>query len=170
MNKAIENVSVDVAVQGFDPATMEIGKEQEGRSNHWEVRTEERPYAFLSEDKGETENRYGQLIDLVELTDLPKERSMFINENPEVGTNPNRNKQHGFFFTADNCIGCHACEAACSEKNNNPSHLAFRSVGYVEGGSFPDYKRMNISMACNHCDDPVCLKGCPTKAYTKHAE
>ncbi|HSV35019.1 MAG TPA: DmsC/YnfH family molybdoenzyme membrane anchor subunit, partial [Ramlibacter sp.] len=58
----------------------------------------------------------------------------------------------------------------CSEKNENPAHLAFRSVGYVEGGSFPDYKRMNISMACNHCDDPVCLKGCPTRAYTKHVE
>ncbi len=170
MNKASENESADVSVQGFDPTMMEVGKEQEGRSNHWEVRTQERSYAFLSEDKGKVENRYGQLIDLVELTDLPKERSMFINENPEVGSNPNRNKQHGFFFTADNCIGCHACEAACSEKNNNPSHLAFRSVGYVEGGSFPDYKRMNISMACNHCDDPVCLKGCPTKAYTKHAE
>ena len=25
-------------------------------------------------------------------------------------------------------------------------------------------------MACNHCDDPVCLKGCPTLAYTKFAE
>ena len=25
-------------------------------------------------------------------------------------------------------------------------------------------------MACNHCDDPVCLKGCPTRAYTKYAE
>ena len=70
----------------------------------------------------------------------------------------------------DRCTGCHACEAACSEKNENPAHLAFRSVGYVEGGSFPDYKRMNISMACNHCDDPVCLKGCPTRAYTKHTE
>jgi DMSO reductase iron-sulfur subunit len=117
-------------------------------------------------------NRYGQKIDLIELTEgkRPVGRSMYINENPAVGTNPNRNKQHGFFFTADNCIGCHACEAACSEKNDNPAHLAFRSVGYVEGGSFPDYKRMNISMACNHCDDPVCLKGCPTAAYTKHSE
>ncbi len=101
---------------------------------------------------------------------IKKNRSLFINENPEVGSNPNRNKQHGFFFNADNCIGCHACESACSEKNNNPAHLAFRSVGYVEGGSYPDYKRLNISMACNHCDDPVCLKGCPTRAYTKHVE
>ncbi len=149
--------------------------EQQERSSHWQVRTQEQDYAFLpdrqlSSQEVAIENRYGKRIDLVELTDTPKNRSLFINENPEVGSNPNRNKQHGFFFTADNCIGCHACEAACSEKNENPAHLAFRSVGYVEGGTYPDYKRMNISMACNHCDDPVCLKGCPTRAYTKHAE
>ncbi|MFZ5697585.1 MAG: DmsC/YnfH family molybdoenzyme membrane anchor subunit [Pseudomonadota bacterium] len=136
------------------------------------MRTEEQPYAFLSDTEIPDKNRYGQKIDLIDLTDhkLPAGRSLFINENPAVGTNPNRNKQHGFYFTADNCIGCHACEAACAEKNETPAHLAFRSVGYVEGGSYPDYKRMNISMACNHCDDPVCLKGCPTRAYTKHVE
>jgi len=170
MSNEIENSSADTSVQDFDPASMKIGTEQDGRSNHWEVRTQERSYAVLPDQEIQKENRYGQQIDLVDLTGLPEGRSMFINENPEVGSNPNRNKQHGFFFTADNCIGCHACEAACSEKNDNPPHLAFRSVGYVEGGSYPDYKRMNISMACNHCDDPVCLKGCPTKAYTKHAE
>jgi DMSO reductase iron-sulfur subunit len=138
----------------------------------WEIKTEEQTYAFLNDKSNADANRYGQKIDLIAHTkgQLPVGRSMFINENPAVGANPNRNKQHGFFFTADNCIGCHACEAACSEKNENPAHIAFRSVGYVEGGSFPDYKRMNISMACNHCDDPVCLKGCPTRAYTKHVE
>jgi len=186
MNIAKELTQSDklASVQSFDPKNDQIDtdqitrapvkNEQTGRSNHWEVRTQEQSYAFLptkeDEDQSEIENRYGKRIDLIELTDNPKDRSMFINENPEVGTNPNRNKQHGFFFTADNCIGCHACEAACSEKNENPAHLAFRSVGYVEGGSYPDYKRMNISMACNHCDDPVCLKGCPTGAYRKHAE
>jgi len=170
---AVETLSVET----FDPKTMTNqaeskteNEEQQGRSSHWQVRTQEQPYAFLSDKENDVENRYGQLIDLVDLTDEPAQRSMFINENPEVGSNPNRNKQHGFFFTADNCIGCHACESACAEKNETPAHLAFRSVGYVEGGSYPDYKRMNISMACNHCDDPVCLKGCPTRAYTKHAE
>ncbi len=136
----------------------------------WEVRSDEQDYAKLPLTSSQKENRYGQKIDLLDITDLPKDRSLFINGNPAVGCNPNRNKQHGFFFTADNCIGCHACEAACAEKNETPAHISFRSVGYVEGGSYPDYKRMNISMACNHCDDPVCLKGCPTKAYTKHAE
>ena len=136
------------------------------------TREEEQNYAKLFDPKHEDQNRYGQKIDLLDLTEgaFQPGRSMMINENPSVGENPNRNKQHGFHFTADNCIGCHACEAACSEKNENPAHIAFRSVGYVEGGTYPDYKRMNISMACNHCDDPVCLKGCPTKAYTKHVE
>ena len=138
----------------------------------FDERSGERDYAKLNDPIVCDTNRYGTKIDMLNITEveLPEGRSMEINGNPSVGTNPNRNKQHGFHFTADNCIGCHACEAACSEKNDNPAHLAFRSVGYVEGGSYPDYKRMNISMACNHCDNPVCMKGCPTKAYTKHAE
>ncbi len=121
------------------------------------VRSGERDYAKLNDPIVHETNRYGTMIDLLNITEtpLPVGRSMEINGNPEVGTNPNRNKQHGFHFTADNCIGCHACEAACSEKNDLPAHLSFRSVGYVEGGSYPDFKRMNISMACNHCDNPV---------------
>ena len=138
----------------------------------FEQRRGEQGYAKLADVEIFDVNTYGKKIDLIERTEgkLPVGRSMNINENKAVGDNPNRNKQHAFHFTADNCIGCHACEAACSEKNDNPAHIAFRSVGYVESGSYPDYKRINISMACNHCDDPVCLKGCPTKAYTKHVE
>jgi DMSO reductase iron-sulfur subunit len=115
-------------------------------------------------------NRYGKTIETVPEGDPLRGQSLNINGDSSVSDNPNRYKQHGFYFNADNCIACHACEAACSEKNDLPAHLAFRSVGYVEGGSYPAYQRMNISMACNHCDDPVCLKGCPTRAYTKFAE
>jgi len=135
-----------------------------------QVRENEPRFALLNDPITADCNRYGLAIDLIARTGLPEGRSMDVNGEAFVGDNPNRNKQHAFHFTADNCIGCHACEAACSEKNDLPPHLSFRSVGYVEGGSFPDYKRLNISMACNHCDDPVCLKGCPTRAYTKHAE
>jgi DMSO reductase iron-sulfur subunit len=93
-----------------------------------------------------------------------------INGCHVASSNANRYRQHGFHFTADNCIACHACESACSEKNNLPAHLSFRKVGYLEGGSYPDVLRLNISMACNHCENPVCLKGCPTLAYTKYVE
>ena len=136
----------------------------------FEVRSDEREYAFLNDKTYQDKNRYGKSIQLIDEKDPLAGKSLNINGDAAVGDNPNRYKQHGFHFTADNCIGCHACEAACSEKNDNPAHIAFRSVGYVEGGTYPAFKRLNISMACNHCDDPVCLKGCPTRAYTKFVE
>lgn len=136
----------------------------------FEVRSDEPEYAFLQDKKTQATNRYGKNVELAANGDELHGQSLNINADTSIGDNPNRYKQHGFFFTADNCIGCHACESACSEKNDNPAHIAFRSVGYVEGGTYPDYQRINISMACNHCDDPVCLKGCPTRAYTKFAE
>lgn len=133
-------------------------------------RPKEQAYAFVPDAVHPATNRYGKSIETVPAGHELREQSLYINGDKAVGDNPNRYKQHGFYFTADNCIACHACEAACSEKNDLPAHLAFRAVGYVEGGSYPAYTRMNISMACNHCDDPVCLKGCPTRAYTKFAE
>ncbi|NOZ53440.1 MAG: dimethyl sulfoxide reductase anchor subunit [Gammaproteobacteria bacterium] len=136
----------------------------------FEVRDDEPSYAFIPNVDTPQKNQWGKDINLVDEDDLLAGKSLNINGDSRVGNNPNRYKQHGFHFTADNCIGCHACEAACSEKNDLPAHISFRSVGYVEGGSYPAYRRLNISMACNHCDDPVCLKGCPTRAYTKFAE
>jgi Fe-S-cluster-containing dehydrogenase component/DMSO reductase anchor subunit len=123
-----------------------------------EVRKNEPDYALLNDPDSQSQNRYGKSIDTVSEGDPLHGKSLNINGDSSVGENPNRYKQHGFYFNADNCIACHACEAA------------FRSVGFVEGGTYPAYQRLNISMACNHCDNPVCLKGCPTRAYTKFAE
>ncbi|MCU7938597.1 MAG: dimethyl sulfoxide reductase anchor subunit [gamma proteobacterium symbiont of Bathyaustriella thionipta] len=140
----------------------------------FERRDNEPDYAVLKsrviEAGSATTNRYGTPIETVQSDNSLRNQSLNINQDSEIGDNPDRYKQHGFYFNADNCIACHACEAACSEKNDNPAHIAFRSVGFVEGGTYPAYQRLNISMACNHCDDPVCLKGCPTRAYTKFAE
>jgi len=134
-------------------------------------RSEDAPsYARLPYGKAPEFNRYGKAIQLADENSPLVGKSLNINHDPGVAENPDRYKQHGFYFNADNCIACHACESACSEKNDLKPHMAFRSVGYVEGGSYPAYTRLNISMACNHCDDPVCLKGCPTRAYTKFAE
>jgi DMSO reductase iron-sulfur subunit len=136
----------------------------------FEPRPNEPAYAFVPDVGSPQSNCYGKSIETVPEGDALRGQSLNINGDSSVPDNPNRYRQHGFYFNADNCIACHACEAACSEKNDLPAHLAFRAVGYVEGGSYPAYQRMNISMACNHCDDPVCLKGCPTRAYTKFAE
>ncbi len=134
------------------------------------IRDDEQDYALLTNVDAPEINQYGKSIQLVDKTNKLAGKSLNINGDNSVSENPDRYKQHGFYFNADNCISCHACESACSEKNDLPAHLAYRAVGYIEGGSFPSYTRLNISMACNHCDDPVCLKGCPTRAYTKFAE
>jgi len=136
----------------------------------FEVRDNEPDYALLNDPTSKSHNCYDHPIDTVADGDPLHGKSLKINGDDAVSENPNRYKQHGFYFNADNCIACHACEAACSEKNDNPAHIAFRSVGFIEGGTYPAYQRLNISMACNHCDNPVCLKGCPTRAYTKFAE
>ncbi len=134
------------------------------------LRPGEQHYAFVPDAAHPPLNRYGTPIETVPADSPLRGHTLAINGDTAIGANPNRYKQHGFYFNADRCIACHACEAACAEKNNTPPHLAFRSVGYLEGGSYPATQRLNISMACNHCDDPVCLKGCPTRAYTKFAE
>lgn len=76
-------------------------------------------------------------------------------------------EQYRFGFSMEACIGCHSCEVACAEQNATPIDKAWRHVGELEGGTFPETRRFSISMACNHCLEPTCLSGCPTKAYVK---
>jgi formate dehydrogenase iron-sulfur subunit len=76
-------------------------------------------------------------------------------------------QQYRFTFDMNACIGCHSCEVACAEQNGLPVDTAWRRVGEIEGGTYPETKRFYLSMACNHCLDPACLEGCPTNAYEK---
>ena len=133
-------------------------------------RPDEPDYARLPRRPAPERTRWGAPVELARPDDPLAREPLRINGRESRSDNPDRYRQHGFYFNADNCIGCHACETACAEKNGLPPYLAYRSVGYVEGGSWPAYRRINISMACNHCENPVCLKGCPTRAYTKYAE
>lgn len=158
------------ASAGGEPGGCGTGCGCDGAAPAFKRREHEPAYALLRPAGDAAVNQHGKTIRLVEETNALAGKSLRINGSDAISANPDRYKQHGFHFSADNCIGCHACEAACSEKNNLPAHISFRSVGYVEGGSYPDFRRVNISMACNHCDEPVCLKGCPTRAYTKFAE
>ncbi|MGH9184930.1 MAG: DmsC/YnfH family molybdoenzyme membrane anchor subunit, partial [Acidimicrobiales bacterium] len=78
-------------------------------------------------------------------------------------------EQYRFSFDMTACIGCHSCEVACAEQNGLPPEIAWRRVGEIEGGTYPNTKRFHLSLACNHCLEPTCLTGCPTDAYVKLA-
>ena len=76
-------------------------------------------------------------------------------------------EQYRFHFDMSACVGCHCCEVACNEQNNNPAEVKWRRVGEMESGEFPQVSQFFNSMSCNHCIDPECLKGCPTNSYIK---
>jgi formate dehydrogenase iron-sulfur subunit len=77
------------------------------------------------------------------------------------------------------CVGCRACEAACSEANHNPappdgdevlakqrdtSTTAFTVVNRAE-----DTKRF-AKRQCMHCIAPACASACPVRAMDKQPE
>jgi anaerobic dimethyl sulfoxide reductase subunit B (iron-sulfur subunit) len=79
-------------------------------------------------------------------------------------------KQIAFYVDATKCINCKTCEIACKDVNNAALGVRIRKVRTFEGGEFPNVFVYNISMSCNHCEDPVCVKSCPARAYTKRPE
>lgn len=76
-------------------------------------------------------------------------------------------RQIAFFVDATRCIDCKTCEVACKDANDAAVGLRLRKVRTFEGGDFPAVYAYNLSMACNHCEDPACVRQCPAKAYTK---
>ena len=80
-------------------------------------------------------------------------------------------KQYGFYFDASRCTGCKACQIACADKNGLEDGRFFRNVLPYESGAWhQDVFHGYVSVSCNHCDDPACVKVCPTKAHAKHPE
>lgn len=78
----------------------------------WKVRDDEPKDAFLWDKETKTKNCYGHSIEKTKEDSPLRNQGLNINGDSAIGDNPNRYKQHGFYFNADNCIGCHACETA----------------------------------------------------------
>ena len=75
--------------------------------------------------------------------------------------------QLGFFVDTTRCVNCKTCEIACKDFHDNSIGRRFRRVRTVEGGDYPNVFAFNISMSCNHCEDPECVRQCPAQAYSK---
>lgn len=78
-------------------------------------------------------------------------------------------KKIGFLVNSDRCIGCHACEMACKSYYRLEPKVRWRRVYPLKEDAFGNASRMFLSLACNHCEEPQCLKVCPVKAY-RHRE
>ena len=76
--------------------------------------------------------------------------------------------QLGFYFDQTRCIGCHTCSVSCKDWHDIPAgQVNWMRVKTIEDGKFPDLFLAYLSLACNHCADPPCIKACPTGAIFK---
>ncbi len=80
----------------------------------------------------------------------------------------------GFSFDQTKCNGCKACQIACKDKHDLPVGVTWRRVAEYSGGTWqededtavPNVFAYYTSMACNHCENPICVQVCPTTAMT----
>jgi Fe-S-cluster-containing dehydrogenase component/DMSO reductase anchor subunit len=70
----------------------------------------------------------------------------------------------GFVFDARLCVSCKACSAACMLENGLQQGV--RRLYSWNDSALPLTGVINLSMACNQCNDPSCATGCPARAYT----
>lgn len=76
----------------------------------------------------------------------------------------------GMVIDLDRCIGCYACTVACHVENGSPPGIWYAPVYEREIGVFPHVKRLFLPTLCMHCEDPACMKACPSKAISRRAD
>lgn len=75
--------------------------------------------------------------------------------------------EKGFIFNDLLCVDCKACSAACILENGWTTRP--REIFTFNTDVLPCLPVINLSLACNHCEKPVCLEGCPSAAYSRES-
>ncbi len=75
--------------------------------------------------------------------------------------------QKAFVFDINKCTGCSACMLACEIENDLPAGSNWRGISTFNYFRFPEIPVFHLSLACNHCLEPACMKYCPAEAYLK---
>ena len=70
-----------------------------------------------------------------------------------------------FFVDPHRCIGCHACEHACSECETHKGHSMIH-IEYVER----ELSVQTVPVVCMHCHSPTCADVCPADAIKRSAD
>ena len=67
---------------------------------------------------------------------------------------------------SEKCMNCKACIIACQQRNHVPYGLSRNWVHETDSESSPCGFKFQPG-ACMHCDDPSCVRACPTGATWK---
>ena len=77
----------------------------------------------------------------------------------------------GMAVDTERCIGCWSCAVICKSENDVPLGMWWNRIltkgeelDTPETGEFGRLDMSWVPLACQHCDDPPCMKVCPTSA------
>ena len=75
----------------------------------------------------------------------------------------------GMIIDLNLCSSCGACALACKAENNTRTRGEGQSFNWADflqetKGTFPNSTQIAIPVMCNHCENPQCVKVCPTGA------
>ena len=87
-------------------------------------------------------------------------------------------RRYGFVIDTTMCFGCQACVLACKVENNVSDGIRWNNLltdggdsPNTPGGTYPDtLHRLYYPVACQHCENPACVKVCPVGATYKDPE
>ncbi len=82
----------------------------------------------------------------------------------------NKKTKWGMLIDVSKCIGCHACRISCQNQNELKVREYYNRIEEQESGRFPNYNRRFLPVQCQHCDNPPCVKVCPTGASYKRED
>ena len=75
--------------------------------------------------------------------------------------------RYGMVIDTTRCVGCDACTVSCKIQNGTPPGVLLARVLEKEEGKYPSVKRTYLPVLCFHCENPPCVKACPTNALSK---
>ena len=78
-------------------------------------------------------------------------------------------KKLAFVVELDRCIGCKGCQVACHMENGTAlgvNRIQVHQVGPT--GVFPDLEMYFLPAMCQQCENPSCVRVCPTGAIYKN--
>ncbi len=72
--------------------------------------------------------------------------------------------RYGMAIDTKKCVGCSDCVVACQTENDVPLGYCRDWVTETVAGTYPNVELELRTERCNHCDNPPCVRCCPTGA------
>ncbi len=82
----------------------------------------------------------------------------------------NVHRRFALVIDAAKCINCKACEVACRAENGVPLEYSRNWIAEEIRGEWPRVIATYEPGQCQHCEDPACVRVCPTGASHKRPD